>query len=201
MGQFASVTNLTMPEIVALVVQSVKDTTLALSDLNVIIQGLTPRSSDAPPPTYSNLELAVPAAILAAESDSTFIFNGLFPTITLPSSSQDAGVVLGYNVNGNIQALTTQITVDLINWGIQIPGDDVALIAACIQGQVDNSDLTPSTTYGQVNIADSNQLDEVLGWVASFGVFRTGYNPDGTINQAVIYSFCAAVGVPEVVII
>jgi len=201
MGQFASVTNLTMPEIVALVVQSVKDTTLALSDLNVIIQGLTPRSSDAPPPTYADLALAVPAAILAAESDSTFIFNGLFPTITLPSSSQDAGVVLGYNANGNIQLLITQITVDLINWGIQIPGDDVALIAACIQGQVDNSDLTPSTTYGQVNIADSNQLDEVLGWVASFGVFRTGYNPDGTINHAVIYSFCAAVGVPEVVTI
>lgn len=47
----------------------------------------------------------------------------------------------------------------------------------------------------------NNPLDEVLGWVASFGVFRTGYNPDGTINQAVIYSFCAAVGVPEVVTI
>lgn len=199
MGQFASVTNLTMPEIVALVTQSVKDITLALSDLNIIVQGLTPRSSDAPPPTYTNLELAVPAAISAAESDSTFIFNAIYPTITLPSSSQDAGVVLGYNVNGNIQPLTTQIMVDLINWGIQIPSDDVALLAAHIQGQVDNSDLTPSTTYGQINI--NNPLDEVLGWVASFGVFRTGYNPDGTINQAVIYSFCAAVGVPEVVTI
>jgi hypothetical protein len=199
MGQFASVTNLTMPEVVALVMQSVKDTTLALSDLNIIIQGLTPRSSDAPPPTYTNLELAVPAAISAAESDSTFIFNSIFPTITLPSSSQDTGVVLGYNVNGNIQPLTTQIMVDLINWGIQIPNDDVALLAAHIQGQVDNSDLTPSTTYGQINM--NNPLDEVLGWVASFGVFRTGYNPDGTINQAVIYSFCAAVGVPEVVTI
>jgi hypothetical protein len=199
MGQFASVTNLTMPEVVALVMQSVKDTTLALSDLNIIIQGLTPRSSDAPPPTYTNLELAVPAAISAAESDSTFIFNAIYPTITLPSSSQDAGVVLGYNVNGNIQPLTTQIMIDLINWGIQIPSDDVALLAAHIQGQVDNSDLTPSTTYGQINM--NNPLDEVLGWVASFGVFRTGYNPDGTINQAVIYSFCAAVGVPEVVTI
>jgi hypothetical protein len=199
MGQFASVTNLTMPEIVALVTQSVKDTTLALSDLNIIIQGLTPRSSETPPPTYTNLELAVPAAISAAESDSTFIFDAIFPTITLPSSSQDAGVVLGYNVNGNIQPLTTQIMVDLINWGIQIPSDDVALLATQIQAQVDNSDLTPSTTYGQINM--NNPLDEVLGWVASFGVFRTGYNPDGTINQAVIYSFCAAVGVPEVVTI
>lgn len=199
MGQFASVTNLTMPEVVALVMQSVKDTTLALSDLNIIIQGLTPRSSDAPPPTYTNLELAVPAAISAAESDSTFIFDAIYPTITLPSSSQDAGVVLGYNANGNIQPLITQIMVDLINWGIQIPGDDVALLPAHIQGQVDNSDFTPSTTYGQVNM--NNPLDEVLGWVASFGVFRTGYNPDGTINQAVIYSFCAAVGVPEAVTI
>jgi hypothetical protein len=197
MGQFASVTNLTMPEIVALVVQSVTDAPLALSDLNVIIQGLTPRSTKIPPPLYTNLELAVPAAIAAANSDSTFIFDSLFPTINLPVSSQDAGVVLGYNEKGNIQHLTTQLTVDLINWDIRLPAANVALLAADIKGQVDNSDLTPSTTYGQITITGST--DEALGWVSSFGVFRTGYNVDGSANQSVIYSFCAAIGVPELV--
>jgi hypothetical protein len=197
MGQFASITNLTMPEVVALVVQSVTDVPLALSDLNVIIQGLTPRSTKTPPPLYTDLALAVPAAITAATSDSTFIFDSLFPAITLPISSQDAGVVLAYNEKGNVQHLTTQLTVDLINWGIQLPANSITLLAADIKGQVDNSDLTPSTTYGQITI--QSPTDEVLGWVSSFGVFRTGYNPDGSVSQAVIYSFCAATGVPEIV--
>jgi hypothetical protein len=197
MGQFASLTNLTMPEVVTLVVQSVQDTAMALSDLNVIIQGLTPPSSGTPPPPYTDLSLAVAAAILAANSESDFIFPAVFPTISLPASSQDSGVVLGYNPNGDVNHLTTQIMVDLINWGIQLPQNEVAAMAASIQDQVDHSDFTPSTTYGQLDVPSTNPLDEVMGWVTSFGVFRTGYNPDGGFNQAVIYSFCAAVGVAE----
>jgi hypothetical protein len=197
MGQFASLTNLTMPEVVTLVVQSVQDTAMALSDLNVIIQGLTPPSSGTPPPPYTDLSLAVAAAILAANSESAFIFPAVFPTISLPASSQDSGVVLGYNPNGDVNHLTTQIMVDLINWGIQLPQNEVAAMAASIQDQVDNSDFTPSTTYGQLDVPSINPLDEVMGWVTAFGVFRTGYNPDGGFNQAVIYSFCAAVGVSE----
>jgi hypothetical protein len=197
MGQFASLTNLTMPEVVTLVVQSVQDTALALSDLNVIIQGLTPPSSGTPPPPYTDLSLAVAAAISAANSESVVLFPALFPNISLPPSSQDAGVVLNYQPGGDTSHLTTQIMDDFLNWGIQQPKDKVAEMASSLQNQVDSSDFTPSTTYGQLDVTNTTPLDEVLAWVTAFGVCRTGYNADGGFTQAVIYSFCAAVGVSE----
>lgn len=199
MGQFASLTNLTMPEVVSLFVQSVQDSAVALSDLNVIIQGLTPPSSGTPPPVYTDLSQAATAAILAANSDSAVLFPAIFPAILLPPSSQDAGVVLNYQPAGDTNLLTNQIMDDFLNWGIQQPKSEVALMANSLQSQVDSSDFTPSTTYGQLEVNNANPLEQVLGWVAAFGVCRTGYNPDGGFTQAVIYSFRAAVGVSELV--
>jgi hypothetical protein len=96
MGQFASTTNLTLTEIVALAVQSVTEPVLALSDLNMIIQGLSPRTAPTPPPVYTNLALAVEAAINAANADAPYIFDNQFSNITLPATSLDGGVVLNY---------------------------------------------------------------------------------------------------------
>jgi hypothetical protein len=195
MGQFASLTDLTIAEIVALVGQSVTEPVLALSDLNIIIQGLTPRTSPTPPPMYTDVPTAVQAAIEAANADSIYFFDAQFSNIVLPATSQDGGVVLNYNPTGDIQPLVDQITNDLVDWDIQVPDADITAMANSIQGQVDSSLLTPSITYGQVSLA----TDEIVGWVTAYGVFRTGANPDGSYNYGVIYSFCAAVGVPELV--
>jgi hypothetical protein len=72
-------------------------------------------------------------------------------------------------------------------------------MATNIQGQVDSSVLTPSTTFGQAAFAGITPITEIVGWVAAYGVFRTGVNPTGGYNYGVIYSFCAAAGVPELV--
>ncbi len=210
MGQFASSISLSIAEILILTESNVTAPEKAIYDLDLITIALEPRTmtSPFPPPPPSDgalpLELAIFDALDATYSQSVFIFNSVFKSISPTAVNTSYGTVLNYApVAGNYDSLTNQIAACFSAWGLQ-PGL-AADVAAQLQPQVVLSANTPLATYGRtatgnVVINDPYINVEFLFWVAAFGIFQTGINFAGDPTYAVIYSFSAANGIVQTTI-